>query len=53
MMLQYLEVLRVPEKELEKIEIYGPLKDEIARLWNVRKASVIPVVVGELGAVST
>ena len=29
------------------------LKDEIARLWDIRKVSVIPVVVGALGAVST
>ena len=45
--------VRVLEKEIEKIEKYGPLKDEIARLWDMQKVSVIPVVVGALGAVST
>jgi len=45
--------VRVLEKEIEKIEKYGPLKDEIARLWDMRKVSVIPIVVGALGAVST
>ena len=44
---------RVPEKELEKVEQCGLLKDEIARLWDIRKVSVISVVVGALGAVST
>ena len=45
--------VRVIEKEIEKIEKYGPLKDEIARLWDMRKVSVIPIVVGALGGVST
>ena len=45
--------VRVPEKELEKIEKYGPLKGEIARLWDIRKIPVIPVVIGAQGAVST
>ena len=44
--------VRIPEKEIEKIEKYGPLKDEIARLWDIRKVSVIPVVVGAVGALS-
>ena len=41
------------KKKLKKIDKYGHLKDEIARLWDMRKVSVIPVVVGALGAVST
>ena len=41
------------EKELEKINKYKLLKDEIARLWNVRKVTVIPIVVGALGAITT
>jgi len=45
--------VRVLEKEIEKIEKYGPLKDEIARLWDMQKVLVIPIVVGALGAVST
>ena len=43
--------VRALEKEIEKIEKYRPLKDEIARPWDIRKVSVIPVVVGALGAV--
>ena len=45
--------VRVLEIEIEKLENYGPLKNEIARLWDMQKVSVIPVVVGALGAVST
>ena len=43
---------RVCEKEIEKIDKYKPFKDEVARLWNMRKITVIPVVVGALGAIS-
>ena len=35
------------------MEKYGLLKDEIARLWDIRMVSFIPVVVGALGTVST
>ena len=44
--------LRVHVKEGEKVEKYGDLKREIARLWSLRKVEVIPVVVGALGAVT-
>ena len=40
------------EKELEKIDKYKPLKDEIARLWEMKQVTLIPVVVGALGAVT-
>ena len=43
---------RVCEKELDKNDKYKPLKDEIARLWEVQKVTVIPVVVGALGAIT-
>ena len=43
---------RVREKELEKIEKYQPLRDELARLWGLKKAKVIPVVIGALGVIS-
>ena len=43
---------RVKDKELEKVEKYQLLKDEIAKVWRVRKVIVIPVVIGALGAVS-
>ena len=46
-MLEYLK------KKLKKIEKYGPLKDEIAKPWNMRKALVSPVIVYAIGAVST
>ena len=43
---------RIKQKEQEKIEKYQDLKREIARLWRLRKVSVIPVVVGALRCVT-
>ena len=43
---------RVKEKELEKIEKYQMLREEIRRLWQVSNVTVIPVVVGALGVIS-
>ena len=43
---------RMKDKELEKVEKYQQLKDEIAKVWHVRKVIVVPVVIGALGAVS-
>ena len=43
---------RVKDKELEKLEKYQLLKDEIAKVWRMRKVIVVPVVIGALGAVS-
>ena len=45
---------RVKDKELEKVEKYQLLKDEIAKVWHMRKVIVyvVPVVIGSLGAVS-
>ena len=40
------------DKELEKLEKYQLLKDEIAKLWRMRKVIVVPVVIAALGAVS-
>ena len=40
------------DKELEKLEKYQLLKDEIANVWHMRKVIVVPVVIGALGAVS-
>ena len=42
---------RVKDKELEKLEKYQLLKDEIAEVWRMRKVIVVPVVIGALGAV--
>ena len=43
---------RVKDKELEKVEKYQLLKDEIAKVWHMRTEIVVPVVIGALGAVS-
>ena len=40
------------DKELEKLERYRLLKDEIAKVWRMRKVIVVPVVIGALGVVS-
>ena len=42
---------RVEEKEREKIEKYQDIAREIRRLWKT-SATVIPIVVGALGAVA-
>ena len=41
------------DKELEKLEKYQLLKDEIAKVWRMQKVLVVPVVIGALGAVSS
>ena len=43
---------RVKDKELEKLEKYQLLKNEIAKVWCMQKVFVVPVVIGALGAVS-
>ena len=43
---------RVNEREVGKIEKYKLVKDEIARMWDMKEVIVIPVVVGALGAIS-
>ena len=40
------------EREVGKIEKYKVLKDEIARILDMKEVIVIPVVVGALGAIS-
>ena len=40
------------DKELQKLEKYQLLKDEIAKVWRMRKVIVVPVVIGASGAVS-
>lgn len=44
--------IRIEEKENEKVEKYQELKQEIIKLWEMKKVDVIPIVVGALGAVS-
>ena len=42
---------RVKDKELEKLEKYHLLKDEIAKVWGMQKVTVVPVGIGAPGAV--
>ena len=44
---------RLCDKEREKIEKYSLLKGEIARLWQLKKVVVIPIIVGALGTITT
>ena len=44
---------RVCDEERGKIKKYNLLKDKIARLWQLKKIVVIPVVVGALGIITT
>ena len=43
---------RACDTEQEKTEKYSLFKDEIARLWQMKKLVVIPVVVGVLGTIT-
>ena len=43
---------RVKHKEFVKLQKYQLLKDEIAKVWRMRKVIVVPVVIEDLGAVS-
>ena len=43
---------RVKEKELEKMEKYQYLREEIGHVWQMRNATVVPVVIGALGVIS-
>ena len=40
------------EIEVGKIDKYKMLKDEIARMWGIKKVIIIPFVLGTLGALS-
>jgi hypothetical protein len=44
---------RIADREQEKILIYQDLKREIKKIWKLRKVSVVSVVVGALGAVTS
>ena len=43
---------RVKDKELEKIEKYQRFREEIRKLWKLKKVTLVPVVIGALRAVS-
>ena len=41
----------IASKEKEKVEKYQPLREEIKKCWKI-KTTVIPVVIGTLGAIT-
>ena len=43
---------RVKDKELEKIEKYQALKEEVGRIWGTKKLKEILIVIGALVAIS-
>ena len=43
---------RACDKEWEKIEKYSLLKDKTARLWQMKKIFMIPIIVGTLGTIT-
>lgn len=44
---------KVSDEEQEKIKKYRFLKEQIARLWQMKKAIVIPIAVGTFGSITT
>ena len=42
----------VSDREIDKIEKYQELRRELTRIWELKKATVIPIVIGALGGVS-
>lgn len=44
---------RISDNELENIGKYEPLKDEIARMWSMRRMSDMFLVAEEIGALAT
>ena len=43
---------RVKDKEIGKLEEYQILKEAVRRLWKMKTVTVMPIVIGALGAVS-
>ena len=43
---------RVKDKELENREKYQFLREEIRKLWKLKKVTFVPIVIGALGTVS-
>ena len=44
--------VRVKDKELENIEKYQFLREEIGKLWELKKVTVVPIVIGTLKTLS-
>ena len=42
----------IEEKKWERIDHYQDLKVEVQKIWNCRRVSVIPIVIGALGTAS-
>ena len=43
---------RILDREQEKILKYQDLKREIKKNWNLRKVTIVPVVIGALGTIT-
>ena len=43
---------RILTKEKEKIDNYNRLEYEIKQLWNMKKVTTVPIIIGSLGTVS-
>ena len=43
---------RISAKEIDKIETFDKLNDEILRLWKLKKVTVVPIIVDALVSVS-
>ena len=43
---------RIETKETQKLTNYNMLKLELERVWKVKKATIIPIVIGSLGSVT-
>ena len=39
-------------KEEEKLSNYDELKYELARIWSMKKVTIVPIVIGALGTVT-
>ena len=43
---------RIVSREEEKVEKYQELRQDMIRMWKLKKAEVVPIVVGALGVVT-
>ena len=44
---------RICTKEQEKLDNYNPLKFKVAKLWGQKKVTIVPIIIGALGTVSS
>ena len=45
--------VRILDREQDKILAYQDLKREIKKNWHLRKVSIVPIVIGALGSVTS